>query len=113
MFSTFLNSQIKEKELKVRTIYITLHTYTYGNKKQVPIFFKKMKMAITCIITLLVIQEVAIYQNSLTKKASFGIGMWPLAVSAQRRQPTRRPPPTPTPAKAVNVRPLLLVPPPL
>ncbi|KAG5608733.1 hypothetical protein H5410_020014 [Solanum commersonii] len=65
-----------------------------------------MKMVIICIISLLVIQEMTIFQNSFTEKASLGIEMWPLVVSAQRR----RPPPTPRPAETISPR--LRVPPP-
>ncbi|OIT08024.1 hypothetical protein A4A49_03633 [Nicotiana attenuata] len=77
-----------------------------------------MKM-ITYIFALLVIQEVAIFQNSFTKKASLGIIgiMWPLqAVSATKKpaqpMPPPRPamPPPPPPRGGTIISPLLLVP---
>lgn len=59
-----------------------------------------MRVIITYIIALLLIQEVAIFQNSCIDKASLGLGIWPLlAVSAQRRRPS---PPTPRAATTIG-----------
>ncbi|KAH0682030.1 hypothetical protein KY289_019782 [Solanum tuberosum] len=52
-----------------------------------------MRMIVIYILAFLVIQEVAIFQNSFTEIATLGVGMWPLAVSALRPAPPPPPPP--------------------
>lgn len=65
-----------------------------------------MRVIITYIIALLLIQEVAIFQNSCINKSSLGLGIW-LAVSAMMRP---GPPPPPPPGAGETIRHLLLVP---
>ncbi|KAK4371360.1 hypothetical protein RND71_010835 [Anisodus tanguticus] len=68
---------------------------------------------IICILALLCIQEVAIFQNSYIDKACLGIGMWPLVVSARRRPSP--PPPPPPKSGTINryrIRPGVFPPPP-
>ncbi|KAK4720796.1 hypothetical protein R3W88_011029 [Solanum pinnatisectum] len=63
-----------------------------------------MKMIITCIFALLVIQEMAIFQNCYLE-------IWPLlAVYAEMLRPS--PPPPPPPLAAPTIRPRLLIVPP-
>ncbi|KAG5608737.1 hypothetical protein H5410_020018 [Solanum commersonii] len=57
-----------------------------------------MRMIVIYILAFLVIQEVAIFQNSFTEIATLGVGMWPMAVSALR--PASPPPPPPPPEAA-------------
>ncbi|KAH0692515.1 hypothetical protein KY285_019612 [Solanum tuberosum] len=52
-----------------------------------------MRMIVIYILAFLVIQEVAIFQNSFTEIATLGVEMWPLAVSAMRPDPPPPPPP--------------------
>lgn len=55
-----------------------------------------MKIILTFIIALLVIQEVSIFDNICIHKAPIGIGMWPLlAVSARQSRIMPSPPPPP------------------
>ncbi|OIT32147.1 hypothetical protein A4A49_24229 [Nicotiana attenuata] len=59
-----------------------------------------MRMIITCIFALFVIQEVAIFENSFTEKASLGIiGIWPLLAVSARGMPS---PPTPRAATTIG-----------
>lgn len=76
-----------------------------------------MKM-ITYIFAFLVIQKVAIFQNSFTEKASLGIiGIWLLQAVSVTEKPAQsisppRPalPPPPPPRGGIIISPLLLVP---
>ncbi|KAG5608736.1 hypothetical protein H5410_020017 [Solanum commersonii] len=73
-----------------------------------------MKIILTFIIALLVIQEVSIFHNRCIHKASIGIGMWPLLAVSARRRPMPPPPPPPKggPITGQRARSTLFPPPP-
>uniref|UniRef100_M1CE01 Uncharacterized protein n=1 Tax=Solanum tuberosum TaxID=4113 RepID=M1CE01_SOLTU len=73
-----------------------------------------MKIILTFIIALLVIQEVSIFHNRCIHKASIGIGVWlVLAVPAQKRpKPPSPPPPKGGPITGQRARSTLVPPPP-